>query len=354
MPISLFFLKIYTKLTCNKNVLWRPRHYLPGQANYAAANAGFDARAAAGQMRGRPTYSVQWGPWGVGVGGMAAARTEQGAATLRRLERLGVGALSPEQGLSALGALLDASSAASATKPTTSVSLFDWPRFFDAHQPPAHLRHGECATGRKRLLSEFEPSTIITTACSPPTETQRAHLAPHTSTSSQASSSFTAMDVASAERAVASAVATILGQDVARDEPLMAAGLDSLGVAELRGALATIAGVDIPATALFDYPSVAALAAFIASPPPLEPPTSSSPCTAASSNGGVSANGVHRGTSGGEWDDTVTSVASSSGRTVASGGGGGGANALLPRLGGASSSSEAFVVPPSRWSGGAS
>ena len=44
----------------------------------------------------------------------------------------------------------------------------------------------------------------------------------------------------------------------------MAAGLDSLGVSELRASLATLAGADIPAVAMFDHPSVAALAAHVA------------------------------------------------------------------------------------------
>lgn len=42
------------------------------------------------------------------------------------------------------------------------------------------------------------------------------------------------------------------------------AGLDSLGVVDLRNAVAAGFGIDLPATAAFDYPTVAALAAHIA------------------------------------------------------------------------------------------
>ena len=47
------------------------------------------------------------------------------------------------------------------------------------------------------------------------------------------------------------------------DQPLMEAGLDSLGALDLRNAAAAHFAVDLPATLVIDYPSLSALAPYI-------------------------------------------------------------------------------------------
>eukprot|EP00854_Cymbomonas_tetramitiformis_P021040 gene21040-25248_t len=55
-------------------------------------------------------------------------------------------------------------------------------------------------------------------------------------------------------------VSDVLGSGIGVNEPLMDAGLDSLGAVEFRKTIENDIGVDLPATVAFDYPSVATLA----------------------------------------------------------------------------------------------
>jgi len=56
----------------------------------------------------------------------------------------------------------------------------------------------------------------------------------------------------------------VLGTAPALEQPLMEAGLDSLGAVELRNGLATLFAVELPATVTFDHPTAAALGTYIA------------------------------------------------------------------------------------------
>jgi len=65
-----------------------------GQANYCAANGWLDAWAKGTAHEGVNATSVQWGAWG---GGHGMASDSPGV--LARMERLGIGVLSPDVGL---------------------------------------------------------------------------------------------------------------------------------------------------------------------------------------------------------------------------------------------------------------
>ena len=63
--------------------------------------------------------------------------------------------------------------------------------------------------------------------------------------------------------AVAAHVQQVLGSLPPIHQPLMEAGLDSLGAVELRNALSSQFKLDLPATLTFDFPSISAIAAFL-------------------------------------------------------------------------------------------
>ena len=56
----------------------------------------------------------------------------------------------------------------------------------------------------------------------------------------------------------------VLGSAIGDDEPLMSAGLDSLGSVEFANVLAQKLGMQMPGTLVFDYPSVRAVTDFLA------------------------------------------------------------------------------------------
>ena len=195
----------------------------PGQSNYIAANAMLDALASGGSQQGLPSAAVQWGAWAGAGMGVANRSTEQ------RLKRFGMSMISASSGLGMLAALL-----ADAAPPSVVAAVpFLW------ESVPA-----------KTPVSPFFSSMIETTEQAPQSD------------EGQEDASLAA---ASLEPKIHTVVAGILGASVGRDEPLMAAGLDSLGTMELRNSLEATLRTSLPATVVFDYPTIAGLAAFMAS-----------------------------------------------------------------------------------------
>ena len=63
--------------------------------------------------------------------------------------------------------------------------------------------------------------------------------------------------------AVGALAASVVGREIPSEEPLMEAGLDSLGTVEFNNALQQRFGIDLPATLIFDYPSVSMIGAHL-------------------------------------------------------------------------------------------
>ena len=214
----------------------------PGQANYSAANAALDAAAQQLQQAGTVATSVQWGAWA--GAGMAAGD----ASTASRIERTGMALVLPHQGMAVLQTLLVPREHASAlmAAPVLAANAFVWDKFlrrFGSALPP--------------FFAEFADST------SPAAASVGGIPAGHPLGGSGRHGLSAAARKAAVLAQVQDAVRSIIGSDISADEPLMAAGLDSLGAVELKNSLEARLGLQLPGTLVFDYPSAAAITSYV-------------------------------------------------------------------------------------------
>nr|WP_020638032.1 type I polyketide synthase [Amycolatopsis balhimycina] len=206
-----------------------------GQSNYAAANTFLDALAAYRRQQGLPATSIAWGPWAASSG-----MTSTLSATDRRRAAAGAASMiDPEQGMTLFDAavatiepLLVALPAgtARAQGPVPSVlrTLVPAPRRSAA---AAGAAAGPSLIDRLRGL---EPGGRVALLCSVVVE-HAARALGHTDAA--------AVDV---------------------DTQFVEAGFDSLIAVQLRNSLAEAAGLRLPATVIFDNPTPARLAGWLA------------------------------------------------------------------------------------------
>ncbi|MFB9610777.1 SDR family NAD(P)-dependent oxidoreductase [Kutzneria kofuensis] len=204
------------------------------QANYAAANVFLDALAQHRRANGQPAVSLAWGPWAQ-VGGMADRLTD---ADLQRLERAGMPALLPDEGVALFDLALKADVAALAPIRLDLSTL----RAQAASQPP--MLHGLVRV--------------------PSRPTKR-------SGGSSLERRLAGLDAGERERLLVSLVrkhvAAVLGHAsvdaVDPDRAFNELGFDSLSAVELRNQLGAETGLRLPATLVFDYPTTRAVAGYL-------------------------------------------------------------------------------------------
>ncbi|MFH9986805.1 type I polyketide synthase [Streptomyces luteogriseus] len=205
---------------------------------YAAANGALDARAEHRSAAGVHTVSLAWAPWA--GGGMADD------PVFDTLARKGLPLIDPDLAVSALAAVL--------AEGESSLLLVDvdWQRFtpqFTFERP-------------SRLLSELpeaqpEPAAgdIAEDDTASPLARRLAGL-----TEPQRSAALREM--------VREQAAAVLGHQEARtvdaDRALKELGFDSLTAVELRNRLSAATGLRLPATLVFDHPTLAGIADFVA------------------------------------------------------------------------------------------
>ncbi len=200
-----------------------------GQANYAAGNSFLDALAEYRRARELPAVSVSWGPWA--EVGLAAAESNRG----ERLASQGLGSLSPAAGAAIFSRILT-----SAAAHIVAVDL-DAGRWAEAY-PGQHLLDG-LITAQQPAKEESLPRLL---AALPDRHARAALLETHL-------------------REQIGRVLRLAPQRVPLDRPLKTLGVDSLMAVEFRNRLERSLELRLPATLVWNYPSVTALVAHLAS-----------------------------------------------------------------------------------------
>ncbi|WP_155357064.1 type I polyketide synthase [Acrocarpospora macrocephala] len=209
----------------------------PGQGNYAAANAFLDSLAVHRHAMNLPAVSIAWGLWDT-ESGMSGTLSDTDTA---RLARTGIAPMSAEQGL----ALFDA--ALTTQAPLLVAATWDTAGLrarAAAGELPPPLR-GLVRTPRRTT----EKATAKATATAGLAE-RLAHLAP-------ADAHAHLLDVVRSH--VAAVLAHGNASSIGVDRAFNELGFDSLTGVELRNRLNADTGLRLPATLVFDHPTIATL-----------------------------------------------------------------------------------------------
>ncbi|MGW4690625.1 SDR family NAD(P)-dependent oxidoreductase, partial [Streptomyces sp. NPDC004244] len=210
----------------------------PGQSNYAAANVFLDTLAAYRRKQGLSAVSLSWGLWEQAGVGMTA---HLGEAELSRLRKRGSQALSAEEGTRLLDITLG--------RPEPHLIPIKLDLAGLADEAGERLAPLFSALVRPRLRRVREASA--------PVESFRERL----------SGLPVEEQIASLVRTVRQEVSGVLGlqgaEMVPADKELRHFGWDSLMAVELRNRLTAYAGVALPSTLAFDYPTPGAIAEFL-------------------------------------------------------------------------------------------
>jgi acyl transferase domain-containing protein/NADP-dependent 3-hydroxy acid dehydrogenase YdfG/acyl carrier protein len=219
----------------------------PGQGNHAAANAFLDGLAHYRRARNLPAVSINWGPW-----------SEVGAAvgkqTARRVAESGMAPINPQWGVELLGRLLAGS------PPQLIVTAVDWRRWFQSYPAAAEASlmaliaagahagaagaHAEAEDGNEHALAGPARLRTQLQAMALPQE-RRQYL----------------------EDFVRAQAARVLRQppsQIDNHAPFGSLGFDSLMGLEFKNLLEHHLELVLPVALVWNYPTVAELAAYLA------------------------------------------------------------------------------------------
>ena len=171
-----------------------------------------------------------------------------------------MGLVSPSNGLLALSSVFT-----QATLPAVIAAVpFNWSKLAQQMQLTGK--------GASILAASIEAAVPLTSSSRAPTTTFLQNLS--TTVVAAPMQLSTSSDVSATVQSHAVEIARgILGRDIGVEDPLMASGLDSLASVEFRNALEGKLSVALPATLIFDHPTIAAISTFVASQLPAAPNT---------------------------------------------------------------------------------
>ncbi|MET8162601.1 SDR family NAD(P)-dependent oxidoreductase, partial [Sphaerisporangium sp. NPDC005289] len=209
-----------------------------GQGNYAAANAAVDALALGRVAAGLPGVSLAWGVWDA-EGGMAGRLSDRDR---ERMVREGLVPLSAGVGLSVLDRVVGEGRRGVVVAAGWSVSSL---RAQSAERLPALLRDLVGVRRRAALDAPVGAGSFADRLAELPAAERQAAVT----------------------ELVRAQAAAVLGYGAAESVPVDRAfqelGVDSLMAVELRNRLGRAVGLTLPATLVFDHPSVNALTDFV-------------------------------------------------------------------------------------------
>lgn len=207
----------------------------PGQANYAAANASLDALAEFRRLQGLPGVAVNWGPWS--DVGMAADLTRRSS---RQWRPAGLDPIPLDRGMEILGSVMRSA------PPTVAVLPIDW-TVFARQLPPG------CAT---QMLSRLVPEDAL--AGSPVIESEFLQRLRETPAAAQRDELIQLL-----ERGISKVVGENITGMAEQEQRFFEMGLDSLMAVEFQRKLSGQLGLNLPATLLFECPTIGALADYL-------------------------------------------------------------------------------------------
>jgi acyl transferase domain-containing protein/NADPH:quinone reductase-like Zn-dependent oxidoreductase/NAD(P)-dependent dehydrogenase (short-subunit alcohol dehydrogenase family)/SAM-dependent methyltransferase/acyl carrier protein len=221
----------------------------PGQGNHAAANSFMDTLAVSRQSAGLPGLSINWGAWS-GVG----AAVDRGVT--ERARETGYGVIDLRGGFTALEIALRSMRAQLIVCPV------DWPRLLSDSSRNRQLApllkdfKKPVSTSRPtRVTRAIEESVASATAAKTMLLTERLAVA--------APNQRRALVIEQIRRDAGRVLGLENLESLSNNKPLNELGLDSLMAVELRNVIGTAVGRNLPATLLFDCPTVDALTGYL-------------------------------------------------------------------------------------------